>query len=405
MKRSLLALVVAVVACAPAKQPVAPRIDVRAGTSGDYPPMSSWLPGSMPDGFALAVFGAFASETHREASYVRFHWPELASDLAANKFDVAVDGITVRPERSIAGIHTVPIAHGGAILLVRRGVWRGEISALDRAERTIAVNEGGHLEKVTRATFRAARIRTVPRNALSDVLGLPDVDAVMTNTFEAPRLQERTRERAGDLVAVGPLTRDTTALWVRADREDLATALDDWLVAAEESGALSALRVRFIGASEPTARPLEALLAATSERLALMPFVAAAKASAGLAVDDPEQEARVLASAKGEVQKAAAALGRPPPPDAMIDAFFGAQFDAAKEVQRNASTTTSSPAKFSLEDLRAAIGRITRRMARLLVRLDVVAEAVAVREAREQLEGSGLSPESIARLGAAHARR
>lgn len=398
MRAALWAFVL-LVGCArpPASAPTpAPAQTIVAGTSGDYPPLSSWS-GARPEGLAPTLLLAFAADTHREASFVRFRWPELANDLAAKKFDVAADGITVRPERSVAGIHTVPIARGGAVLLVRRSSWSEDLARLDRPEMTVAVNEGGHLEKLTRERFHAARIRTIAGNALRDVLVRAEADAVMTNTFEAPRLQEG----LPDIVAVGPLTSDTTAFWVRADREDLATAIDDWLLAAEVSGVLPEMRTRFIGATAPTAHPRSALFAATSERLALMPFVAAVKAKEGLPIDDAAQEGRVLASVVAEVRKVAAALGRPAPPDAVVEAFFRAQFDAAKEVQRASS---SAPARYSLEELRAAIGRITRRMARLVVGLAEVDEPTAQREAHEYLDGSGLSPETIARLGSVHAR-
>jgi cyclohexadienyl dehydratase len=101
------------------------------------------------------------------------------------------------------------------------------------------------------------------------------------------------------------------------------------------------------------------------------------------------------------VTKAAAALHRPAPPDDVVDAFFRAQFDAAKEVQRAAP---SKEARFSLEELRAAIGRITRRMARLLVRTSRVDASVALREAHEYLDSSGLSVEAVERLADVHAR-
>jgi cyclohexadienyl dehydratase len=394
----LLVLACLVVACAPAKHEAParerPTITISAGTSGDYPPLSSWTSGE-PEGFAPSLIRAFAADTKRGVVFVRFRWPDLANDLAAKKFEVAADGITVRPERSISGIYTVPIARGGALLLLHRE----HAQDVQAAGLRIAVNKGGHLEKVTRELFRSAQITTIENNALRDVLVRHEADAVMTNTFEAPRL----REGLPDVVAVGPLTHDTTALWVRADREDLATALDDWLVAAEAGGALSTQRARFLGASTPTARPLSALFAATSERLALMPFVAAAKAKAAQPIDDPAQEARVLASTKAEIQKAAAALGRPALPDAMVDEYLRAQFDAAKEIQRKALPVTT--ANYELDALRAAIGRITRRKARLLVRLDDVDEAAALHEAHVYLEDSGLSPETIARLAAVHARR
>jgi cyclohexadienyl dehydratase len=402
MRRPLFALALALlplVACSPAPPPPAPpparppAIVITAGTSGDYPPLSAWT-GQSPEGFAPSLLRSFATDTQRDVTFVRFRWPDLGSDLAAKKFEVAADGITVRPERSIAGIYTVPIARGGAVLLLHVASRAKSVDEL-----TIAVNEGGHLEKVARERYPHAKIQTIAGNALRDVLLKHETDAVMTNTFEAPRLMAG----IADLTVMGPLTHDTTALWVRGDREDLATALDDWLIASEESGQLSTLRVRMLGdaAAPKTALPLGALFAATRERLALMPFVAAAKTKANLAIDDPAQETRVLAAAQAEVKKAAAALGRPAPPPAEVEAFFRAQFEAAKEIQAH---TAAKPATYSLDELRAAIGRITRRMARLYVRLTATDEGVALREAHDVLDDSGLSTPTIARLAAAHAR-
>ncbi|HSO39531.1 MAG TPA: transporter substrate-binding domain-containing protein, partial [Labilithrix sp.] len=124
--RSLLAslLVVLVVACArpapapPRAAPPARAQALRAGTSGDYAPLSIWQ-GDRIDGFAPALVTAFARRERLEVAWTRFRWPTLTGDLRAGRFDLAADGITVRPERSIAGRFTVPVARGGAVLLVR----------------------------------------------------------------------------------------------------------------------------------------------------------------------------------------------------------------------------------------------------------------------------------------------
>ena len=92
---------------------------LRAGTSGDYPPLSIWKDGRV-EGFAPALVVAFASAQKMELRWTRFGWPGLSEDLRAGRFDLAADGITVRPERSIGGRFSVPIARGGAVLLVRR---------------------------------------------------------------------------------------------------------------------------------------------------------------------------------------------------------------------------------------------------------------------------------------------
>lgn len=412
--RALVALLFVLVAAAcgapvPPTAPVAPRVApartaaaapragaIRAGTSGDYPPLSKWS-GEKPEGFAPALLEAFAQSDGHDVAWTRFKWPDLVADVRAGRFDVAADGITVRPERSIAGRFTVPIARGGAVLLVRRPAWAGAPSALakngadttvtaraalapfDRAEFRVVVNRGGHLERVARSLFRAATVTTLPENsAVRDALANGQADAVMTNTFEAPRWAEGLT----GIERIGPLTNDTTALWVGAEREELAERLDSWLLAEEESGRLGALRSSLLGpgGGGPSARAIDALLAATAERLALMPFVAAAKLRAKKAVEDTKQEERVIAAGTNAVAKAAVARGAAPPPRERIVAFFRAQIEAAKAVQArisppvtpaapgSATATPDAPA-FTLEELRDAIARITARMAFLLVRV------------------------------------
>src|SRR5262249_14195489 len=153
------------------------------------------------------------------------------------------------------------------------------------------------------------------------------------------------------------------------------------------------------GGGGPTALPLDALLCATAERLALMPLVLAAKQRTGKAVVDSAQEARVIASASAAVVRAALGRGVPPPPGERVEAFFRAQMEAAKAVQGRARPDASSPA-FSLDDdLRPAVARITARMAFLLVRLPhPLTRASVVAKARDALAESGLQSEEIERL-------
>jgi cyclohexadienyl dehydratase len=248
--------------------------------------------------------------------------------------------------------------------------------------------------------LHAAAIRTLPENsAVPETLAHGEADAVFTTTFEAPRWS-----RGLDGVeTIGPLTQDTVALYLRTDEPDLEARLDAWLLAQEESGALARLRARVLGAGNaaPTALPLDALLAATAERLALMPFVAAAKERTGKAVEDTAQEARVLEAGRAAVRKAAAEHGAAPPPDARVDAFFVAQIQAAKAVQQHVRADPADPAYSLADDLRPAIARVTARMAFLLVRLPRGLTPAQVQEkARDTLAGSGLEPGEIDRLAA-----
>ncbi len=394
------------------------RPTLHVGTSGDYAPLSIWRDGHV-SGFAPALVQGYADAHHLDLGWTRFRWPELLADLGSGKFDVAADGVTVRPERSLAGRFTVPIARGGAVLLLRtsapeNGPSAGDaekapsakLAAIDRPELRVGVNRGGHLERVTRALFHRAEIRTFAVNGeVREGLARGDVDAIMTNTFEAPRWRAGLR----DVSTIGPLTHDVTALLFRSDREELAESMDVWLLDEEESGHLDALRARSFS-DERTSAGLEpsvdAILAATSERLALMPLVAAAKRDAGLPVEDPAQEEVVLAASIAGAEKAAAVAKKTAPSRERIEDFFRAQIELAKDVQTSTQPSREAgdqgPRHSLTAELRPAIARITRRMALLLVRVrkrDVRTSYERVRAiASRDLAGPGIDPAHIERL-------
>lgn len=380
---------------------------LRVGTSGDYPPFSE-LRGGQVTGFSAALMMAYAADRGRRLEWVRFRWPELTADLAAGRFDLADGGITVRPERSLVGRFTVPVARNGAVLLVRQP-WVSKtgsgpeeplavVHALDRPDFRVAVNRGGHLERVARAYFHAAQILAIPENAaVREALATGKADAALSNTVEGPRWAEG----LSGVTLVGPFTRDVVALYVRANESRLAADLDTWLLAQEELGKLEELRALYLGpgGAGRTALPVDALLAATAERLALMPWVAIAKQRAGQPIEVLAQEARVLEAARADVRKAAATLGVTAPPDAAIDAFFQAQMDAAKAVQRNTTAPADAPAHSLDAELRPALARISARMSALVPRVPAGLDpAIVRREARASLASTGLSAEEIDRL-------
>lgn len=378
----------AVLACAAGPPPPA---TLRVGTSGDYAPFSQ-AGDRAPAGFDVEVARAFARDVGLELEWVRFRWPELARDVAAARFDVAMSGVTVRPERSVAGRFGVPVASSGAVVLARPAHAAGGLEGLDRATVRIAVNAGGHLEHSARAAFPRASLRVLPENdAVRRALAQGDVDAIVTDTREAPHWQPS----LPDAVLLGPFTRDRKAyLW--ATEASQAEAMDAWLLAREADGTLARLRARWLGApGPPTATPLEALIAASAERLDLMPLVAEAKRAAGRPVRDRSREARVLETAWSDVQRQAEAARAPPPDRARVADFYRAQIEAAVAVQERVLAGPATPGpRFDLDrELRPALLRLGDRMAWALVRLDRVPERRALATALDaELERFGLRP-------------
>ncbi|HLK12427.1 MAG TPA: transporter substrate-binding domain-containing protein [Candidatus Binatia bacterium] len=323
MTRLAPALLLFALSCLPPR-PAGPPL--RVGTSSDYPPFSFVGKDGTPQGFDVEVARRFARDSGRRLELVTFRWPALRQDLAADRFDVAMSGVTMRAERAVGATFTRPVLETGAVVLVRPETARNA-AQLDRLGLRLAVNAGGHLEWVARRLFPHALIQTVADNlAVPRQLEIGAADAVLVDAAEAPLVQAR----APWATALGPLTRDRKAYLARDPA--LADALDAWLRAHEADGSLAALRARWFGKAYGAPRSafasdLDALLALVDLRLAFMPAVATAKAALGRPVEDPAQEDRVRAA----VGVVAAREGLAP--DA-ADALFAAQIAAARAVER-----------------------------------------------------------------------
>ena len=373
---------------------------LRVGTSGDYAPFSiSGVEESGPtEGFSVAIARAYAEERGLTLEFVRFRWSDLIPALHAGRFDLAISGVTVRPERSAAGRFTVPVVETGAVLLVRQPERWSKVEDLNRGDVRIGVNAGGHLERVAREWFPRAVLISIRDNlAVRTALVEQNLHAAVTDTLEAAIWIRDTQ----GLAVLGPFTRDRKAILVRSDRPALAADLNDWLMARERDGSLAALRRRYLGegAGRPVATALGSLLAAIDERLALMPLVGVAKRRAGLPLEVPEREELVLDAVVAEVHAAAERAGVAPPPDVWVHRLFRAQMEAAKEVQWKAVKDRTYVGPEPLPDLntslRPGLIRIGERIAQLLLKLPRDLEATRVRAAAlEQLRAPYLSERS-----------
>ncbi|MGH0030158.1 MAG: transporter substrate-binding domain-containing protein [Myxococcota bacterium] len=381
---------------AAAQEPSSERPVLRVGTSGDYAPFSSELGEGRYAGFSTDLARRFAEDQGMDVVFVRFRWPDLLSALAGDRFDVAWSGITVRPERSAAGRFSLPVVETGAVALVPDQRWT-DLDDLDRPQIRIGVNAGGHLERVTGQRFPNATHVAIPDNAsVLEALRAGSVHVVVTDSAEAPHWIAQME----GLSPLGPFTRDRKAALVHPERQALADRLDAWLLARERDGTLDTLRREHLGAGpfRATAEPLAALLAAVDERLSLMPLVGAVKRASGVPIEVPEREAVVLDAAAEAVLEAASRSERTPPPFTLIRAFYGAQMEAAKQVQmdavRDADYQPPEPWPDLDEALRPALLRLGRRIAALVLALPPASSEQVAREAADLLREPRLSRSS-----------
>ena len=380
----------------------APQVVLRVGTSGDYAPFSLRDPAGRRDGFDVAVARAYAQERGLAIHWVPLHWATLDRDFAAGRFDVVMSGVTVRPERSVAGRFSLPVVQSGAVLLTHGTATSAPLPAGAR----IAVNAGGHLERVARGLFPDATLRPLsPNAAVREALLAGAVDAAVSDTLEAPGWLEGT----SGLHVLGPFTRDWKAYWLPAAASEREHDLDAWLSAREADGSLAALRAHYLpeAARQPGATALVALGAAIEERLSLMPMVAEAKRATGAKVRDPAQEKVVLGVALDSVRDAAERERLVAPADGAVHDFFLALIDAACEVQERtlagpapaaAGPPLADPPQELAPVLRPALARISERIAWLLVRLPQPLDGGALEDALTPIERSGVAPATRERI-------
>jgi cyclohexadienyl dehydratase len=336
-----LAVVVALVALRSAAASASPPL--RVATSGDYAPFSYEEESGKLRGLDADIADRLGRDLGFEIRFVRFAWPELDGKLAAGEFDVAMSGITMRPDRAVAGLYTRPYAMTGAVALVRADGPIKDVGDLERPALRLTVNAGGHLERAARGRFPQARLTPTSDNwSLAEQVRDGRADAAITDSAEVRQWMDRS------LRAIGPLTYDHKAFLLPGSQAALAERIDDWLRERERDGWLSALRGRWLGelaTSNERAMAREAVVALIELRFAVMPSVAAAKRAAGLPLEDPAQEKRVLERVRAAAGDSAA----------RAEGVYRVMIEMAKSIQGQAPGSTPVHA---LEDLRAAIARI-----------------------------------------------
>ena len=364
---------------------------LRVGTSGDYAPFSRRDADGRPSGFDVAMAERLARDLGRPLSFVSFQWPDLVAHLRAGAFDVAMSGVTVRADRAVTLRFTRPYAVAGAVVVVRAAdaTRFRRVEDVDQPNVRVAVNAGGHLERVARQHFPRATIRPL-RDNLALLAALTDgaADAVVSDVCEA-------RTWAGELVIVGPFTRDRKSYAVGPEAVELRRTIDAWLAAREADGWLNEQRRRWLGAGAvwtPQEAAIEALVSAINLRLELMPLVAAVKRRAGLPVEDAAQEARVL----DRTRATAGTLGV----DAeAVVAFFRVQMEAAKAVEHAADASTGAATggdEPSLETMRAAVAAVSDQLIHELARSATLLPDPAARDRLDEALRAGLqSPAAV----------
>ena len=232
-----------------------PRLDkimddnvLRVGTPGDYKPFAIKTDDGY-EGHDIDVIEAMADELGVDIEYVDTSWPDLVSDLQADKFDVAVGGITRTVPRISELVMLPGYAPFGKVALARKDDASKYESVDDLNQSSVHVikNPGGTNEEFVLEHLTDAEVSTHDSNAeIPGLIAEGKGDIMITETFEALHYSNDD-DRLAALFVDNPLTprnelgfmlppddadyvRVMTFVWDLLDKRDvLADAEGDWL--------------------------------------------------------------------------------------------------------------------------------------------------------------------------------
>ncbi|WP_053080513.1 transporter substrate-binding domain-containing protein [Methylobacterium variabile] len=215
---------------------------LRVGLTGDYAPYSLRMPDGSIKGADVTMAGELAKALGVKVEIVPTTWKTLKEDLLSDRYDVAMGGVTVTPDRAAAGEFSVPVLTDGKRPIVRCGDKNRFVSIkdIDKPEVRVVVNPGGTNQRFADANFPHASVRVFPDNrAIFKEVAEGRADVMVTDGTE---VDYQSRLSAGVLCpAAVPdvFNKNDKAFWMTRDPA-LKAAVDGWLAKTLKSGAYSA---------------------------------------------------------------------------------------------------------------------------------------------------------------------
>lgn len=177
---------------------------LRVGTTGDYKPFTYLNPQTQKfEGMDIDLAEAMGKALGVKVEFVKTTWGNLLPDLLADKYDIAVGGVSVTLERQKKALFSDALMRDGKTPITRcENKDRFQtVSDIDKPGVRLIVNPGGTNEKFARAHIHNAQIDVHPDNVtIFDQIVAGKADLMITDAVET-RLQQKLHP---ELCAVHP---------------------------------------------------------------------------------------------------------------------------------------------------------------------------------------------------------
>jgi cyclohexadienyl dehydratase len=221
---------------------------LRVGMPGDYRPfgLRDAATGKI-EGFDVDMAESLAASLGVKLEIVPTKWADLLGDLAADKFDIGMGGISINLTRQKAAYFSTPVLRTGksAIALCKAKTRFPDLAAIDKPGVKVITNPGGTNEKFDRANLKVAQIVVFPTNTgVWDELIAGRADVMITDNVET-RLQQKLHP---ELCAIHPdAPFDFGELGYMLPRDATWKAyVDQWLHISGETGEKGRLLAKWV---------------------------------------------------------------------------------------------------------------------------------------------------------------
>jgi cyclohexadienyl dehydratase len=213
------------------------RGTIRIGSTGDYKPFTFDNPETKAfEGLDIEMGQSLAKALGVKAEMVKTAWPNLMADFTADKFDIAMGGISVSLARQKKGFFSIPYMVDGKTPIARcadKDKFQ-TLADIDKPSTRVIVNPGGTNEQFARDNLKQAPIEVYKDNVtIFDQIVAGKADVMITDASET-MLHQKMQPVLCSIHPDRPFNFSEKAYWVQPDIA-LKEFVDQWLHQAIET--------------------------------------------------------------------------------------------------------------------------------------------------------------------------
>lgn len=216
---------------------------LRVATDATFPPME-FIENGKRTGFDVELVEAMAKTMGKRVEWTDIDFKGLIPGLVSRRFDMAVSGIYITPERRKVVDFTEPYYVGGLVALVKSGNTAIHAPA-DLNGKKVSVQVGTKSVSFLRDTYpQVQRVEVEKNQEMFNLVEIGRADAAVTGK---PAAMQYVKTRGGLRMVEQQLTTEEYGMAVRKDTPELTRALNAALAKVKADGTYARLTQKWFG--------------------------------------------------------------------------------------------------------------------------------------------------------------